>query len=375
MNYVTKFLLAVIFTIMTSGSAMASHICAYVNDNVKGLNAVEGYKVGPGNETLHIGPYRTNGRGLAQAFSSGGLAAARFKEGDLYVGDIGSNNITHFIINKTDCTLSKDPTKYPSGDTQIGLGDSLTITPGGHTMFVGSTGDDHIYSHTIAANGALGATFTEALGSDYPVEIVVSPDGETLLVTYLYALQVCAYPIVRGHLGAPNCQSTGNLPYGISVDPDSSCVYAGELNDGGPSEIASFKLTAGVLGPAMEYNAFGPATYTDAGVLVNWDNTAIYISDSSSAQITIGTITPGCNLRYKTIISDGRDLVDHPGQIAQAPISHGYVVTGDINYDNTPSMGVFEAHENGNLTPLGTGQLSLMSGEAAPSTIVVVGPR
>jgi 6-phosphogluconolactonase (cycloisomerase 2 family) len=379
MNKATRILLTAAFAVMASGAAMAgkgpSYICAYVNDNADGPNFVEGYKVGPGTTTTHVGPYSTNGRGTSGGPFEGGMGATRahprLKTADLYVDDAGSENITHFTINKTDCTLALDTSLYPSGDTNLN-GDSLAISPDGRTMYVGSRGDFRIYSHTIAANGSLGAAFMESSTPSYPDGFEVSPDGKTLVVSYYEILRVCAYPISGGHLGKPNCRNTSSYPAGISIDPASACVYAAEGN-GEPSQIAAFTLTGGVLGTPNYYNPFGPGQNAD-DVQVDWDNMAVYVTEAYSGQLSMGTIAPGCKLTYKSSISDGGSG-GIPGQIAQSEIVHGYVVTGDLNNSTTPSMGIFIAHANGKLTPLGSGQFPLMSGFVAPSTVVVVGAK
>jgi DNA-binding beta-propeller fold protein YncE len=366
MNQAMKILLVAGFAVTTSGAAMASHICAYVNDNVSGTpNTAEGYMIGPGTAIVYVGRYATNGSGTGLGFTAGGYGATRVREGDLYVDDTDSRNITHFTINKTNCTLTLDTTLYPSGETSGFDGDVLAITPNGRTMFVGSYDALQIYSHTISANGSLGATFTEASTPDAPQSLEVSPDGKTLVVSYDAPAQVCAYPISGGHLGTPNCQSTAGFPAGVSIDPVSACVYAAEANPFGPSEVAAFTLTGGVLGVSTEYNPFGPGRDSE-GILVNWDNKAIYVTNSASAQMTIGAIGPGCKLTFKAIISDGGSD-NFPGQIAQARIAHGPVVNGDCG---TPTMGIFHAHANGNLTPIGTGQFQL---HGSPQTVVVVG--
>jgi DNA-binding beta-propeller fold protein YncE len=238
-------------------------------------------------------------------------------------------------------------------------------------MFVASTGDRHIYSHTNAANGSLGGTFAEASTSDFPTGIEVSPDDQTLVVSYVDIQQVCAYPISDGHLGAPNCQFTVGFPYGVSIDPASACVYVAKSN-GGTSDVGAFTLTGGVLGTPIDYNPFGPGQ-SSQGILVNWDNQAIYVTDVYSTQLTTGSIASGCKLTYKAIIADGVPGFDHPGQIAQAKIAHGPLVTGNYNINGTPSLGIFHAHVNGKLTPVGSGQFSLMTGYVAPVTVVVVG--
>jgi len=378
MNIATKILLAAALAVMASGAAMAgngpSYICAYVNDNVDGPNLVEGYKVGPSTATAHVGPYATNGNGLGGGFTAGGLGATRAREGDLYVTDGASENITHFIINRADCTLTLDTTLYPSGDTAALYGDSLTITPDGRRIFVGATGDKHIYSHKVAADGSLGSTFTEASTPDAPDGFEVAPDGNTLVVNYIDIHQVCAYPISSDHhLGTPNCQDTVGAPTGVSIDPASECVYAAEADFRG-TEVATLTLTGGKLGVPKEYNPLGPGIDSE-GILVNWDNSAIYISNSYSAQVTIASIEPGCKLTYKAIVSDGIAGSDQLGQIAQAQIVHGYVVTGAArtNFQGAPSIGIFQAYANGALAPIGSGQFPLMGGVDTPLTVVVVG--
>jgi hypothetical protein len=378
-----KILFAAALAVTMSGAAMAgkgpSYICAYVNDNVDsggtGLdNATEGYKVGPGDAVVHVGPYSTNGKSFGVGLFAGGRGATRvhprLTTGDLYVNDGASENITHFTINKTNCRLILDATLYPSGDTSESDGDGLAITPDGRTMFVGSTGDNHIYSHAIAANGSLGTPFTEAATPGNPEGIEVSPDGKTLVVSYDTLRQVCAYPVSGGHLGTPNCQPTVGEPAGVSIDPASTCVYTSEYNAlFGPSEVAAFTLTGSDLGTPTDYKPFGPAGSSSSGVLVNWDNMVIYVSNIGSAKITRGSIAPGCKLTYDAVIHDGVSGSDYPGQIAQDKRAHGYVVTGDAGH----SMGIFQAHVNGKLTPIGSGQFPLTSLLAMPSTVVVVG--
>jgi hypothetical protein len=379
MNEATRILLGTALAVIaTSGAAMAgkgpSYVCAYVNDNVYGPNAVEGYKIGPGDAVVHVGPYPTNGSGVSGGFFAGGLGATRVRQGDLYVSDGASDNITHFTINKRDCTLTLDSTLYPSGDTGAAAGDGLAITPNGRTMFVASTGDVRIYGHRIAANGSLGAIFTGALSPSTPNDIEVSPDGKTLVVSYPFIQQVCAYPILGGRLGTPNCQSTVGGPDGVSIDPASACVYAAESSHDSLTEVAAFTLTGGVLGTPTDYSDFGPGVISAGGILVNWNNKAIYVSNQYSAQMTRGSIASGCKLIYEAIISDGVSGSDNPGQIAQGKRAHGYVVNGSFDLDGTPSMGIFRADMNGRLTPIGSGQFPLMRG-AGPATVVVVGVK
>jgi hypothetical protein len=362
-----------------SGAAMAGtgtgFICAYVvNNKATGHNFnVEGYKVGPGTATARVGPYSTFGKGTAGSTFAGGLAATRvhpkLKTGDLYVSDGGSDSIMHFFINKMDCTLTMD-NEYFSGDAGVLDGDGLAITPDGKIMFVGSTGDENIYSLTIAANGSLGAPFMETTTTGVPTGIEVSPDGKTLAVSFPDTRQVCAYPISGGHLGTPNCQPTVGEAFGVSIDPASKCVYAGESNFS-VSEIAAFALTGSVLGTPTDYNPFGPGTDSD-DVLVNWDNKAIYVTNQLSAQVTTGSIAPGCNLAYQAITSDGTANIDHPGQIAQDKSVHGYVVTGDFNGTGAASIGAFTVNPASGI-PTSIGPLPLTHGVKNALTVVVVG--
>jgi hypothetical protein len=363
-----KILLIAVLAVTSSGTAMASHICAYANDNLRGPNSVEGYMIGPGAAVVYVGPFLTNGIGTGDGFYAGGLGDKRARENDLYVNDAASENITHFTINPADCTLVLDATLYPSGDTGVFAGDGLAVTPDGKTMFVASTGDLHIYSLTVAFSGSLGAPFMEVATPDVPMGIQASPDGNTLVVSYPNILQVCAYPISSGHLGAPNCQTTATFPSGLSIDPASACVYAGEEN-GSASEVAALPLTAGVLGAPTDY-LLGVAKNSST-VQVNWNNTALYVSNQFSAKITMSAIAAGCQLTYQGTVHDGILNADHPGAIAQAKMTHEYVVAGDSSYHAAPSMGIFHADTAGKLTPLGTGPYPLING-ADPVTVMVV---
>jgi hypothetical protein len=368
MNNAKKVFLIAALAASTSGAALATHVCAYVNDNLRGPNSVEGYMIAAGPTVVYVGPYATNGNGTGGGFYSGGLGDKRARLGDLYVNDVASKNITHFTINGADCSLTLDAALYPSGDTGVFAGDILAMDPNGKTMFVASTGDLHIYSLTVDFQGSLGAPFMEVAAPDVPSGIQVSPDGNTLVVAYQDSFQVCAYSISNGHLGAPNCQTTTTFPAGVSIDPASACVYVGEEN-GYASEVAALPLAGGVLGPAADY-ILGVGAGSSA-VLVNWNNTALYVSNQYSAKVTTDTIAPGCLLTYQAIIHDGVSNTDHPGQIAQAKMAHGYVVTGDSSYHSAPGMGIFNARTDGTLNPLGAGQFPLLMG-ADPVTVIVV---
>jgi hypothetical protein len=370
MRRATEILLVLAFAVATSSAVRASSVCAYVNDNVDGHNTAEGYKIGPGTAVAHVGPYRTNGSGTNDAFYAGGLGAIRVQGNDLYVNDAGTNNITHFIINTTDCTLTKDPTLYPTGENEVAFGDPLAVTPDGAAMFV--AGVQHIYSHTIASNGSLGQAVTEVSNPSQPVGFQVSPDGSALIVSYINGLEVCAYPISNGHLGAANCQPTVGYPAGISVDSNSACVYAAESTINGPTEVAAFTLSVGILGPATEYASFGPGVSSE-GILVSHNNKAIYVTDEGSAQVTLGRVSSGCTLTYESIIRDGVSGNDTPGQVAQAATVPGYVVTGDADSSGNPHMGIFKASPNGRIEPVGSGQYRLRAGNDAPLTVVVLG--
>lgn len=245
----------------------------------------------------------------------------------------------------------------------------MAITPDGTTMFVATTGDEHIYSHTIAANGSLGYPFLEtSIGS--PSGVQVSPDGKTLVVSQ--GSEVCAYPISSGHLGASNCEFTPSNAVDISIDPDSACVYAGEEDSRGV-EVAALTLTGGVLGAPRNYNPFGPAR-DSYGILVSSDNRTIYVTNQISAQITTGSIKPGCQLEFRTTIRDGHGYSNSPGQIAEAQKPQGYVVTGNVGgpYGIDSAMGIFHVEADGKLTPVGSSQLPLTGDNHTPWSVVVV---
>jgi hypothetical protein len=377
MNNGMKVLLTAALAVVTmSSAAMAgtSFICAYTNNNVGGAtNSVSGYKVGHGSTigTL-IGPVSTNGQGIGFGFFAGGLGATKIRGYDLYVNDAATDNITHFTINKKDCTLTLDTTLYPSGDTSVFDGDGLAVTPDGKTLFVGATGNFSLYSIAIGANGSLGAPAFQQSTPDTPAGFEVSADGKSLVVGFPNIQQVCAYPISGGTLGAPNCQSAAGEVTGVTIDINSACVYAAEANSI-VSEVAAFTLTGGVLGASTEYNPFGPGVNSN-GIKASRSNKNIYLTNQYSAQITTGAISAGCALTYTSIQSDGSAGSDNPGEVAQAPRASGYVVTGDYNTNNTAAMGVFTVGAGGVLTPV-AGSPFTLGGVTAAETVAVVGSK
>lgn len=329
---------------ISSGTAMAHHVCAYANDNIDGSdaghsNTVDGYKFGIGGPTAYLQPVPTNGMGVGGGFYLSGMGAVLISGSDLYVNDAFTNDVTHFVIIQTNCNLMRDKTIYPSGDTTIGMGDGLAITPNGSFLYVASTGDKNIYLLATQTGGGLAAPTSVAITPDTPTSIAVSPDGQTLVVGYPNIQQVCAYPIGGdGTLGASNCQSTVGFPAAIAIDPASACVYAGEANTTA-SEAAAFSLTPGMLGTPVDY-ILGPGVNSSA-LLVNNLGTQLYISNQGSAQITTVTISAGCSLSYTTgnIITDGA-LTDSPGQLAQGG-TLPFVVAGDYSSTGEPKMGLF----------------------------------
>jgi 6-phosphogluconolactonase (cycloisomerase 2 family) len=341
-----KILVAAALAAVACGPAMASHVCAYANDNIftggtGQINTVDGYKFGAGGPTIYLEPIATNGEGIGGGFFTGGMGAAKISNNDLYVDDAYTNDVTHFVINPYSCHLFKDATFYPSGDTGVGIGDGLAVTPNGGFLYVGSSGDNSIYLLTILTGGKLSAPVSVATTPDIPGSIAVSPDGQTLVTSYANSQQVCAYPInPDGTLGTPNCQTTVGFPAGISIDAASACVYAGESSTS-LSEVAAFPLTSGVLG-APANHILGPGVNSSA-VLVSNTGLYLYITNQGSAQVTSAIIGTGCGLSYSMgdIQADGIST-DTPGQIAQGGVLD-FVVTGDNSSMMTPRMGIFRS--------------------------------
>lgn len=344
MNQAMRFLLAVTLVALTSGAAMAHHVCAYANDNIDGSlmgapNTVDGYKFGLGGATIYLTPVATNGQGTGGGFYLSGMGTAWISGKALYIEDVLTNDITHFQINLNSCHLSLDHTIYPSGDTAVGIGDGLAVSPDGRFLYVGSTGDKNIYLHSIESHGFLGLPASVATTPDTPNGIAVSPDGQTLVVAYPNIQQVCAYPIqANGSLGTSTCQTTLGFPAAVAIDSSSTCVYAGEAN-ASVSEVTALALTPGMLGAPADY-ILGTGVNSSA-VLVSNDHTHLFITNQGSAQITTANISAGCSLSWGAgnIIADGFST-DSPGQVAQGG-TLPLIVTGDFSSTATPRLGIF----------------------------------
>jgi WD40 repeat protein len=346
MTRAVKILVTAALAAVACGPALASHVCAYANDNIYTggtghINTVDGYKFGVGGPTIYLKPTITNGEGIGGGFFTGGMGAARISNNDLYVDDAYTNDVTHFVINPYSCRLTKDAATYPSGDTNVGIGDGLAVTPDGSFLYVGSSGDNNIYLLNIQAGGTLSAPVSVAATPDTPGSMTVSPDGTTLVTSYMNIQQVCAYAInPDGTLGTPDCQTTAGFPAGISIDAASACVYAGESSSS-LSEVAALPLASGVLGAPAD-RILGPGVNSSA-VLVSNNGLYLYITNQGSAQITTATIGSGCTLTYNMgdIQTDGAST-DSPGQIAQGG-NLNFVVTGDNSSVMTPQMGIFKS--------------------------------
>jgi len=382
MNKGMKVLLTAAFAVVAVGSAMAqgpsstSHMCAYAIDDSTSGNAVEGYIVGHGAIVgAHFGPFSTNGLGTGGGFFAGGKLNARIRNGDMYVDDGGSTNITHFTIDKTNCNLTKDSALYPSGDSSPLYGSGLAITPDGKTMFTGNTGNFSIYSIAINTNGSLGAPVFQQSTSDYPDGFEVSADGKSLIVGYPDILEVCSYAITGSSLGAANCQTTLGLPTGVAIDSHSKCAYTAQISlSNGLTEIGAAPITGpGTIGPVTDYSSFGPAADSQ-GIVVNWNNKVVYVGSVSGDVVTTGSLsTTGCVPTYVTNTPTGGIVgTDELSQLAQAAKAHGYLIGGDFNFNGTPSMTIFTALSTGALTPIGSGQYALAAG-AAPLSVLSVG--
>jgi hypothetical protein len=370
-----KIVVAAALAAVACGPVMANHVCAYANDNIYTggsgqINTVDGYKFGVGGLTSYLQPVATNGEGTGSGFSTGGLGALRISHNDLYVDDATTNDITHFKISPASCALTRDNNIYSSGDTGLGMGDSLAVTPNGSFLYVGSTGDNNIYLLSILPRSGLSAPTLVATTADVPASIAVSPDGKMLVASYTNNQQLCAYPINAsdGTLGTPNCRSTTGFPAGISIDPASGCVYAGEVNPGA-SEVAAIPLASGELGSPVDY-ILGPGLNSSA-VLVSGNGYNLYISNQDSAQVTTATVTSGCQLAYNgNIVSDGNGT-DTPGQLAQGG-KLPYIVTGDYSSVMTPRMGIFEIRRSMLRHYQGRHGLTTMPNNAPFSVVAIV---
>jgi 6-phosphogluconolactonase (cycloisomerase 2 family) len=77
-----------------------------------------------------------------------------------------------------------------------------------------------------------------------PLNMVLSPSGDTLFVTG-QVLQsegtIESFPISNGVLGVPVLSTTGNTPYGLTIDSGGSHLYTGNKID---NSISAFTINA-----------------------------------------------------------------------------------------------------------------------------------
>jgi 6-phosphogluconolactonase (cycloisomerase 2 family) len=358
MNRFTKLMLAIGFMALTSGSAMATtHICAYANDNIDGPNTVDGYYV-VGSHNTYVTPVATGGSGTGLGFYAGGLVTANMRTNDLYVSDGGTDSIAHFTIDPSTCVPTFDA-EYPSGDTAVFAGDALVVAKNGQTMFIGSSGDKNIYSAAINTDGSLGTpTLATPSMDDYPLGMTLTPNGKTLLVSYIDLFEVCAYPINTGNaLGSPNCANvpSGVNPTAIAVDSADQYVYVG--SSGGKTAVSVLQLGTGSSltflacygKPCNNGSDLGDASGA-SGVALSPFGNALYITNQGTSSITVASVTTGVlSLKRVLIVSTTNDEPCQAQTLAYGA-KNIYLVTGDYSSSMTPGMGIWQVRANGAIT-------------------------
>ena len=142
---------------------------------------------------------------------------------------------------------------------------ALAVDPGGQYLYVANSASALVSTYGIGAGGALTldvSTATTGAATNRPFALAIDPAGPYLYVgsddnpngtLEAYSINAGVLTPVTGLLGSSTYLS-GNIPYGVAVDPTNSLVFAANYYD---ATMVGYAIGAGGLLGAVPGSPFG----------------------------------------------------------------------------------------------------------------------
>ena len=218
-------------------------------------------------------------------------------------GSAGADSVSQYTVLANGTLEAKTPATVPTGATPTGV----QLTPNGKYAYVVNSGSSDVSEFSVEANGTLMplSPATVATTGDYPIDVAISPDGESVYVT-CYGGYISQYDIgTNGVLTpmSPASVSTGSDPgsYYLAIDQTGTgadqvtSVYAANAQN---DTIAQFSANAnGTLTPDT------PATLSSpdpVGIAVDDATNTVYVTNSEEGTVSQFTVAPDGTLSPAT---------------------------------------------------------------------------
>jgi 6-phosphogluconolactonase len=340
--------LAVGFSLLFAGPAMASEGAVYTQTNSPTGNAVHRLDRGADGSLTPVATYRTGGTGTGASLSSQGTVALS-DDGRLVVAvDAGSNDIASFRVSRHGHLTLVD--REPSGGvTPV----SVDIADGG--VYVANTGGTpNVTGFDLDGSGRLRPRGTVNLtaGAAGVAQVTVAPGGRDLVVTERLSNRVETLPLRFGRIGAPVVTaSSGAVPFGFAFSARGDLI----VSEAGASTVSSYRLngngTARTITPSLAVGQ-GAACW----VAVTADGRFAYTGNATGSISGFAVAKDG-----------GLTALNADGLTATSPRPNDLAIAGHYLYAVNPAAGEVSAYRilNGGklvqlpgVQNLGAGQLA-----------------
>jgi len=286
----------------------------------------------------------------------------------LYVGNVGSSNISTYTVDATTGALTSTGT-VSSGAASIP--EAIAIDPSGQFFYVADEGNNVVLAYIIdPVTGALTAAGPPIGAGSEPDSIIVDPTDRFVYVTNIGDRTISAFAInaATGALtvvpGSPFV--SGNQPNALAVDPLYQYLYAANIGDGTVSGFA-IDGSSGALA-TLSGSPFTVGT-APGSLTVDSSGTLLYVANSGDGTLsgfqissTTGNLTAVAGSPFVTGGGEPLAVVIDPSD------QFLYVTNGAA--PNANSISAFTiAVSTGALTPVPGSPFS--SDGALPSSIVI----
>jgi 6-phosphogluconolactonase (cycloisomerase 2 family) len=338
---------------------------AYVTDTNDGANgSVSYFTIAVSNGALALGtgsPYPSPAGAQPTAIAVD--PTGQF----VYVGNVGSSNISTYTVDPTTGALTSTGT-VPTGAGSVP--EAVAIDPSGQFFYVADEGNNVVLAYTIdAVTGALTAVGAPIGAGSLPDSIIVDPSGRFVYVTNIGDRTVSAYSIdaSSGALtpvpGSPIV--SGNEPNALAVDPLYQYLFVSNIGDG---TVSGFAIDGSSGALATLSGSPFPVGSAPGSLTVDSSGTLLYVANSGDGTLSgfqISTTTGNLSaLAGSPFVTGGGEplavVIDPSNQFL-------YVTNGAA--PNANSISAFTMLSTGALTPVPGSPFD--SDGALPSSIVI----
>jgi 6-phosphogluconolactonase (cycloisomerase 2 family) len=278
----------------------------------------------------------------------------------LYAANSGANNISLFTISSTGAITEVTP-RVDAGTAPT----LMVIDSAGKYLYVGNSGSYDISVFSIdSGTGALTAVPqisgqpTATIGMT-PFKMQLAPSGNILYVTgqtitgVVQAFSVNA-GVVSNQAIAGSPYTTGNAPYGLTIDSGGKFLYTPNTID---SSISEFKINSDGSLTALAGSPIGQTGASPTALLI--DNSGKYMYVANSQNLQTYSVGSDGSLTLNTISQSS--TAAQPNTIVSDP-SGKYLFVGSPSALQSLSLNT----SNGSLTSIATYAVS-----TTPTSIVV----